>query len=71
MSVSENKKRFYTVVRGRVPGIYTSWFGPSGAEEQIRGYAGAIYRGFATMEEAQGLYGASTILPGTETKRIP
>ncbi len=53
MSVSENKKRFYTVVRGRVPGIYTSWFGPSGAEEKIRGYAGAIYRGFATMEEAQ------------------
>ena len=51
--MSENKKRFYTVVKGRVPGIYTSWFGPSGAEEQVRGYTGAIYRGFATMEEAK------------------
>jgi ribonuclease HI len=53
MSVSGNKKRFYTVVRGRVPGIYPMWFGPGGAQGQIRGYAGAIYRGFATMEEAR------------------
>jgi len=36
-----------------VPGIYSRWFGPGGAEEQIRGYAGAVYRGFATVEEAQ------------------
>ena len=53
MGVSEKKKRFYTVVRGRTPGIYTRWFGPGGAEEQVRGFAGAIYRGFATMDEAR------------------
>ena len=52
--MSENKKRFYTVVRGRVPGIYNKWFGPGGAQEQVRGYADAVFRGFATLEEARG-----------------
>jgi ribonuclease HI len=51
--MSQNKKKYYTVVKGRVPGIYSRWFGPGGAEEQIRGYTGAVYRGFATIEEAQ------------------
>ncbi|MGO9147896.1 MAG: ribonuclease HI [Desulfomonilia bacterium] len=51
--MSQGKKRFYAVVRGRTPGIYTLWFGPGGAEEQIRGFTGALYRGFTTMPEAQ------------------
>jgi ribonuclease HI len=50
--VSE-KKRFYSVAKGRTPGIYTRWFGPGGAQEQVMGFAGALYRGFATMEEAR------------------
>jgi ribonuclease HI len=61
--VSGNKKRFYTVLKGRVPGIYTRWFGPGGAEEQIRGYAGADYRGFATREEAQDYFEHPKISP--------
>lgn len=51
--MSESKKKFYSIVKGRRPGIYSRWFGPGGAEEQIRGYAGALYRGFATIEEAR------------------
>jgi ribonuclease HI len=51
MAVS--KKKFYAVVKGRKPGIYTQWFGPQGAQVQIDGVAGAIFKGFATRQEAQ------------------
>lgn len=47
------KKRFYAVVRGKIPGIYTQWFGAGGAQEQVAGFPGARYKGFATKEEAQ------------------
>ncbi|HOO40902.1 MAG TPA: ribonuclease HI [Syntrophales bacterium] len=48
-----NSKKFYAVARGCRPGIYTAWFGAGGAEVQIRGFAGARYKGFATREEAE------------------
>jgi len=46
-------KKFYAVARGRNPGIFTAWFGPGGAEVQIRGYPGARYKGFPSIEEAR------------------
>jgi ribonuclease HI len=46
-------KKYYAVARGAQPGIYTAWFGPQGAEEQIRGVPGALYRGFPTLTEAE------------------
>jgi ribonuclease HI len=49
----ESKKKYYCVARGRNPGIFTAWYGPAGAEAQIRGFAGARYKGFATIEEAR------------------
>jgi len=48
-----NPKKFYAVARGYQTGIYTAWFGAGGAEVQIRGFAGARYKGFATREEAE------------------
>jgi ribonuclease HI len=48
-----NPKKFYAVARGNKPGIYTTWFGPVGAEVQIRGFTGARYKGFVTREEAE------------------
>ena len=48
-----SQKKYYAVVRGCRPGIYSAWYGPGGAEEQVRGYAGARYKGFATLQEAQ------------------
>jgi ribonuclease HI len=48
-----SQKKYYAVIRGSRPGIYTAWYGPGGAEEQVRGYAGAIYKGFVTREEAR------------------
>jgi len=44
------KGKFYKVVRGHVPGIYTSW---NEAKEQIDGYSGSIYKSFKTEEEAK------------------
>jgi ribonuclease HI len=46
-------KKYYAVARGRNPGIYTAWFGADGAEAQVRGYAGARYKGFPSLAEAR------------------
>jgi ribonuclease HI len=58
-----NSKKFYAVARGKKTGIYTTWFGPSGAEVQIRGYTGARYKGFATREEAEQWLNDPAIMP--------
>lgn len=42
--------KFYAVKEGLVPGIYNSW--PE-THEQVKGYSGAIYKSFSTLEEAQ------------------
>lgn len=47
------KKKFYAVAAGRVPGIYTEWFGENGAHAQVTGFAGARYKGFFLREEAE------------------
>lgn len=46
-------KKYYAVAIGRNPGVYTQWFGKSGAHTQIDGFQGARYKGFATIEEAR------------------
>ncbi|MBN2107834.1 MAG: ribonuclease HI [Deltaproteobacteria bacterium] len=49
----ETKKKFYAVAQGRNKGIFTAWFGPGGAEAQIKEFPGARYRGFPTIDEAR------------------
>lgn len=44
-----SRKKFYAVAAGHVPGIFTTW--PL-AEVQVKGFAGARYKGFETREEA-------------------
>ncbi len=46
-------KKYYAVARGRKTGIFSAWFGAGNAEEQVRGCAGARYKGFADIEEAR------------------
>lgn len=46
------KKKYYAVAKGKNPGIYTTWFGDKGAQIQINGFPGAVYKGFATRKEA-------------------
>jgi ribonuclease HI len=43
------KKKFYAIAVGRRPGIYSTW--PE-AQAQVLGFAGALYKGFATKAEA-------------------
>lgn len=48
-----SRKKYYAVACGRTTGIFTAWHGPHGAEAQVRGYPGARYKGFATIEDAR------------------
>jgi ribonuclease HI len=47
----KRKKLYYAVVRGRQPGVYTSWYGDDGAADQVDGLSEAIFKGFYTREE--------------------
>ena len=47
------KNKYYVVWQGVEPGIYTSW---SDCQLQIKGYPGAKYAGFTSMESAQEAY---------------
>lgn len=44
------KKNFYAVKKGAKPGIYSTW---KETEAQVSGFPGAVYKGFATREDAQ------------------
>lgn len=69
------QKKYYAVLRGNKPGIYEAWFGPDGAEEQVRGFAGARYKGFPSREEAaawlQSPGGSDTAGAGPDKSRVP
>ncbi|CAB1242551.1 Ribonuclease HI-related protein [Clostridiaceae bacterium BL-3] len=44
------KKKFYAVREGKIPGIYSTW---SECEEQVKGFPGAKYQSFVSLEEAE------------------
>ncbi|MCM1035274.1 MAG: ribonuclease H family protein [Paludibacter sp.] len=50
------KKKIYVVWAGKQPGIYTSW---EECERQVKNYAGARFKGFASMQEAEQAYVAA------------
>ncbi len=45
------KSKFYVVVKGENPGIYNKWDG--GAQQNVEGYKGAVYKSFSTLELAE------------------
>lgn len=47
-----SRKKLYAVVRGRKPGLYTTWAGPGNAAEQVQGVPGAVFKGFHSRAEA-------------------
>ncbi len=63
------KKNFYAVRCGRQPGIYKTW---ADCQKQIMGFKGAIYKGFATRDEAEGFMNGAensdTITDNSEVK---
>ena len=44
------KKKYYCVIKGRVPGIYQNW---EDCKAQVNGYKGAKYKGFKTIQGAE------------------
>jgi ribonuclease HI len=49
--------KFYAVVAGHTPGIYTDW--PT-TQAQVNGYKGVVYKSFATRTEAEDFIKSST-----------
>ena len=49
--------KYYAIVIGRQPGIYTSW--PE-AEQQVKGFPGGVFKSFPTREQAQAFIDNST-----------
>ncbi|MCR4779162.1 MAG: ribonuclease H family protein [Lachnospiraceae bacterium] len=59
--------KFYAVRNGRKSGIYKTW---DECKEQVDGFAGARYKSFKTLKEAQDfLSGIDTHIPGTYVKK--
>nr|MBF0223767.1 ribonuclease HI [Desulfobulbaceae bacterium] len=58
-------KKFYAVAAGVTPGIYTNW--PE-AQAQVKGFAGAVFKGFATKEEAVNWLKNPSYSAGTKKK---
>jgi len=62
-------KKYYAVKKGLTPGIYMSW---SDCQAQINGYSGAIYKGFATLDEARlFMDGEAAMLGGGKQVTLP
>jgi ribonuclease HI len=53
------KKKYYAVAVGRSTGVFSRWFGEGGAEPLVRGYSGAVYKGFSSLEEARAFLKAN------------
>ncbi len=67
-------KKYYAVAIGRNPGVYTQWFGKTGAHAQVDGFQGARYKGFATIEQARAFVNEhssekKTVKPATKPAR--
>jgi len=60
------KPKFYAVAAGRTTGIFTSW---SVAEAQVKGFAGARFKSFATREEAE-MWLKNPGRPGSQAKPV-
>src|SRR5512143_3922785 len=65
------KNKFYAVVKGHKPGIYDAWFGEHGTETQVRGFAGARYKGFPSRREAEAWFTELSAETGTARQSKP
>jgi ribonuclease HI len=50
--------KFYAVLKGRNPGIYTTW---KETEAETKGFSGAVYKSFKTKNEAEDFIKTSTL----------
>lgn len=52
------KTKFYVVIKGVVPGIYTTW---GECEAQVKGFKGAEYKSYPTRAEADAVFASGTV----------
>lgn len=62
------KSKYYAVAVGRQRGIFTDW---TTAEQQVKGFAGAVYKSFASREEAENWLTAPVYSSGKDKARPP
>jgi len=60
------RQSFFAVARGRVPGVYEKWGGHGGAQEQVDRVSGALYKKFASREEAEAFMSNPSTLAQTQ-----
>lgn len=62
------KKNFYAVRTGRKPGIYKTW---AQCQQQVTGFAGAVFKGFETEDDAiRFLSGGPALQPDKKEKAL-
>ncbi len=61
--MSAKKKSWYVVKKGRKTGLFTDW---NECRKQVIGYAGAVYKGFYTKEEAEAYFGGAIVPSKTQ-----
>ena len=60
-------KKYYAVKNGRKTGIFGSW---AETEKQVKGFSGAIYKGFSTMKAAREFLEVQTeVFSGAKYKK--
>lgn len=52
--MAKPKQKYYVVWQGRQTGVYTDW---SACEAQVKGFLGAKYKAFPTLQEAELAFG--------------
>lgn len=53
-------KKYYAVRKGKNPGIYKTW---AECKEQVGGFSGAEFKGFASLEEAKNFINGGSSAP--------
>lgn len=59
-------KKYYSVRRGRTPGIYQTW---QECKSQVMGYKGAIFKKFSNLEDAQAFLEAGGGAPSQQKSK--
>lgn len=64
--MAEKKQKWYVVLKGLKPGVYTSW---KETQEQIHGVEGAVFKGFESKKEAEEAF-AKKRFPKAATAQV-
>ena len=63
--MSKSKPKYYVVISGHTPGIYSSW---KECQEQINGYSNPVYKSYESKKMAEKVF-ESGVLPKNTSKK--